>query len=208
MSASTSSIKEVKKQVEKWIKEKRYLVAHNQKTPPYQRHNRHDYQTAIAEAGVMKLKGAVRQMFLRERWEGWIAAGQLENVTEAGLMDELLKPLTWAGVTAITGGSSSLGEKATELQPEIGPGGTKYTRNPKTGRLEAHPEESAVQTTEKAASAAAKFTLGGQFAELIEDYGLRLGEVLAGAALILFGLVTIAKGSAPSPAKAAKAALL
>jgi hypothetical protein len=33
--------------------------------------------------------------------------------------------------------------------------------------------------------------------ELVKGYGLRLGEILAGAALILFGLATVAKGGTP-----------
>jgi hypothetical protein len=37
--------------------------------------------------------------------------------------------------------------------------------------------------------------IAAQIAELIGSYGLRLGEVIAGGLLILFGLVTLTKGN-------------
>ncbi len=113
---NASIIQKENAEVAKWIREGRTLVKHSGATPPFA--TKGAGALAQAEAAGLKLEGAVKRLFVREREEGWIAAGQFENVTQQGLLDELITPLT-------------LG-----LAHGPGPATTKTKVNPATGQLE------------------------------------------------------------------------
>lgn len=162
-----------RERAEQWLSEGRTLVAHHGSPPFYggPKAAREAGQLAAAEADTMKLKGALRLLFIHEREMGWIAAGQFEQVDEQGLLDELVTPLT-LGLVHAPGAGSQRGKQ-----------------NPKTGRLEKENKASAVEEAEHLPSG-----ILGELESLVNAYGLRLGEILAGAVLILFGLATLAKG--------------
>lgn len=177
----SSTIQKDVETVARWRREGKSIVPHTTPAPPYAfPPAQHARIAALAEreANELKLSGPVRLMFLIERTEGWIAAGQLENVTQQGLLDELITPLT--------GG----------LVHGPGPSTTKVNRNPQTGNLQSENVEGA---TEKAGNALSD--VGGAvfaaIAKIISTYGVRLLEIVAGGVLVLFGLATLAKGAPP-----------
>lgn len=136
---NVSTIQQENEQVTKWIKEGRTLTKHNGSTPPYA--TKGAGALAQAEAAALDLEGAVKRLFVREREEGWIGAGQFENVTQQGLLDELITPLTGGLVH--------------------GPGAatTKTKVNPKTGRLEVENVPGIVEEAENAAPSWGEFAL-------------------------------------------------
>lgn len=96
----------IEQEVEKLLSEGKTLVTHATKHPPY-KGGKSILAQAENEAGELKLSGAARALYLREREEGWIAPEQFVSVPEAGI----------AGTP-------------------IGEGGTKAKINPQSGRLE------------------------------------------------------------------------
>jgi len=154
---------------QQWIKEGRTLVKHVGK--PAYAGGRAARKNGEAEADTMKIKGALRRLFLREMEEGWLGAGHFEQVDEQGLLDFIITPVTAGLVHGPLPGSHTL------------------KQNPKTGEGETDVKASGVETVEKAVP-----SILGEIAELIKAYGPRLLEVIAGGLLIMFGLVTLAKG--------------
>jgi hypothetical protein len=119
-----------------------------------------------SEASGMKIKGALRRLFLREREEGWIAAGQFEDVNEQGLFDFLITPLT-------------LGLVHGPL-----PGTTTLKQNPQTGRGEAEHHASGVEEAEKAGSG-----LLSELTGILQRAGLTVVLALAGMLLVVYGVM-------------------
>src|SRR5439155_23368588 len=77
---------------QEWIKKGFTLVKH-EGVPPF-KGGRQARRLGEKETGDLKIRGALRRLFLREREEGWIAAGQFEDVTEQGFLDFLITPLS------------------------------------------------------------------------------------------------------------------
>lgn len=156
-------------QVRKWRKEGRSLTSHVGKTPV---HYPGSLKLAIDEAKAFNIKGALRLLYIAERYEGWLAA-ESGAVGEGGLVSVasmgLLKGETTHGVGT----------------PAKGGGGVNIGTTPGSATEAEHVAENPL---------GALGTIGKEIVKLIKLYGLRLGEVLAGAALILFGLATLARG--------------
>lgn len=165
---------------------------------------------AEEEAGAAGLKGDLRKLFVRQRETGRVAAGQIENVTEQGLMDELLTPLTFLGIAVGLGpsGTAALGLHPAGAKPYFphgnapGAGSTKthYApttpgqaegREPGSSGLESQNEPGIGERTQEAAG-----SLVREVEALISGYGVRLLEIIAGGALVLFGLVMLGRHSA------------
>jgi hypothetical protein len=191
------------KQEQELLKAGKFLVNH--KGGPFYNRGPANRPVAEKEASELGLKGVIRKLFLREREEGYIAAGQFIEAQEQGLLDEFVTPITALlagtvpGLSGYTTGQqiAHYGQKGADQEPPHlnapGAGSTSAKTNAKTGRLETTQHPAITESAEKAVP-----SIGLEIGNLIKEYGLRLGEVLAGAALILFGLVTLAKGSAPS----------
>ncbi|MGA2455659.1 MAG: hypothetical protein ABSG93_19305 [Solirubrobacteraceae bacterium] len=150
-------------QVAEWVKEGKTLVAHGP-TPPYATGK--SGAIARAEAAALKLEGAVKRLFVREREEGWIAAGQFVEAQEQGLLDEIITPLT--------GG----------LLHGPAPGSTTAKVNPKTGRLEPEQHASGVESIEKALPSWGTFAL-----KLLVNSALLIVAVV----LIIAGIIALVK---------------
>lgn len=135
---------------------------------------------AVRQANGLEYSGWQKILFIKERMNGMVSAGDTAQSTGpilAGILGQL------------------------DVQKET------HKTNPTTHVTENGQTKTVTEDTESAISKGVP-SIAGEIAKLIGAYGLRLGEILAGAALILFGLVTIAKGSAPSPTKLAAAAIV
>lgn len=106
---------------------------------------------------------------------------------------------------------TELGVNASEnLVPGIAPLGqaestaraVSGTKTPSPAQRAGNVTHEGEQGAEHAAAAAAHQLSGlaGELGKLVQTYGLRLLEILAGGALVLFALVTLAKGGEPPKA--------
>jgi len=184
-------------QEQKLIKEGKTLVPHTGR-PPFAG-GRAARKEGEGEAAELKLTGVVRKLFLREREQGWIASGQFVEAQEQGLLDEFITPITAllgaSGFGAAGPAFTGHPEQFTVHGPL--PASTTLKTNAKTGRAEAVQHASGVESVEKAVPEIP--SLIGEIGTLIKTYGIRLLEILAGGALVLFGLVTLARGGQAPP---------
>lgn len=156
-----------------------HLVPHKSSAPPFV--GSADEAEVQHEADSMGLSGAIRSLFVKERKEGWIAAGQLENDPEGGGLVEVLSD----GI--LHGGSTS------------------YEQNPSTGTLTTTPHASATESAEHDASKVAKAvgsvagwaeSLGSLLSKLLEPgFWLRVLKFALGAVLIIVALLLFSRAA-------------
>jgi hypothetical protein len=161
-------------QVHRWRREGRTLIPHAGRTAL---HYPGSLKLAEEEAKAYNIKGALRLLFIAERYEGWLPS-------ESGAVGE-------GGLVSATSFGLLKGET------------THGTGTPQKGGGDLHIGTTPGSATEAEGAAEHPLgvlgSIGKEIVKLINLYGLRLGEILAGAALILFGLATLAKGGqAPS----------
>lgn len=137
-------------------------------------YNKMSASNARKEAQALGFKGVVAEVFEKEARKGLVSGSQFENVTQQGLLDEIITPLT-------------LG-----LVHGPGPSTTSQTMNPSTGTVSSKNEPGLTEEGENALSETPNSILEA-LSSFMNGYGIRALEVIGGAALILFGLITIAK---------------
>lgn len=160
-------------QAEAWRREGRSFAPHHG-TPV---HYPGSLKLAIEESKAFGLKGAERLLYIAERYEGWLPA-KSAAVGEGGLVS----------IASLGGLKGETVHGPGRPQPGGGaehPGGT----TPGSATAAEHVAENPLG----ALGELGKAIVEGLDA-LVKAYGLRLAEVLGGAALILFGLAVLAKG--------------
>lgn|GEM_PF-2781560 len=157
--------------LEQWIREGRTLVSHKGKTPV---HYPGSLQLAEQESHALGLTGAIRLLFIKERYEGWMTAGAAENATQQGFFDEIIKPFS---LGLLNGPGASSTKFLGPATPNVGGGGHEAANV--TGGAE---------QAENAISAPANI-LEWLVGEGPLKLGVELLLILAGLALLVYGVM-------------------
>lgn len=148
------------------------LVQENKTLAGSERHRSYTKLSAAqarTEARSLGFKGVVAEVFETEARKGLVSGSQFENVTQQGLLDEIITPLTLGLIH--------------------GPGPSTTTQKLKPNdTVETINNQGLAEQAENAPN-----SLLNTLSSFINAYGIRALEVIGGAALILFGLMTIAK---------------
>lgn len=151
--------------IEKLLREHHITLAG---TPREQFYRKASTAEATLEANEYKFTGGEKQVFIKERERGYIVGEQFGGSALAqNPVGELLSKLT---------------DNLVHAKSET----TKQSTNPQTGQ--GNTENERAGTSVPVAN-----TIIEALSSFINSYGIRALEVIGGAALILFGLFTIAK---------------